>query len=466
MNAQKTPTRQRFTDHVLIGKDILELLSSAMYVDPLSIFREYIQNSADAIDEARQESLYHGPKQPRIDITLDPRNRTARIRDNGIGLKSSIFTKRMTSLGASKKRGSGARGFRGVGRLSGLGYCQELVMRSKAAEDDLVCEIRWDCRRFREILRDNAFGGNIDELVWEVVSLEALDPKDYPDHFFEVEMLQVSRYKNDLLLNEDDLANYISQTGPVPFSPEFGLGTSINNRLQKFGVADSYKIFLNGSAEPVYRPFRDEFPLNPQLKDNFTEVEFHEVPAINDGLDAVGWVLHHSYRGALPDNSRVKGLRLRVGNIQVGDNAILQELFPEPRFNGWSVGEFHIIPSTRLVPNGRRDDFEQNTHYLNLQKHVTGVARGLAKTCRTVSSERNKQRQALHETTVNGCSIPPEVESFIAPEQRKLLSALPKPQAAVYNRLLPLIVRLSPTSKTAHRILAGVLDDLAATKAK
>ena len=33
-----------------IGKDILELLSSSMYVDPLSIYPEYVQNAADAID--------------------------------------------------------------------------------------------------------------------------------------------------------------------------------------------------------------------------------------------------------------------------------------------------------------------------------------------------------------------------------------------------------------------------------
>src|SRR3546814_19617948 len=35
-------------DLVVIGKDILELLSSAMYTDPLTIYREYVQNPADA----------------------------------------------------------------------------------------------------------------------------------------------------------------------------------------------------------------------------------------------------------------------------------------------------------------------------------------------------------------------------------------------------------------------------------
>lgn len=40
-------------DRIVIGKDVLELVSSAMYVDPLTIYREYVQNAADSIDEAQ-----------------------------------------------------------------------------------------------------------------------------------------------------------------------------------------------------------------------------------------------------------------------------------------------------------------------------------------------------------------------------------------------------------------------------
>ena len=44
---------QGLADDIVIGKDILELLSSSMYVDPMTIYREYVQNAADSIDEAR-----------------------------------------------------------------------------------------------------------------------------------------------------------------------------------------------------------------------------------------------------------------------------------------------------------------------------------------------------------------------------------------------------------------------------
>src|SRR5205823_4780295 len=103
--------------------DVLELVSSAMYVDPLCIYREFIQNAADAIDEAELEGLYNEKEKPRIDVGLDLENRSIRIRDNGAGIPRRVASKRLTSLGNSKKRGTTARGFRGIGRLAGLAYC-------------------------------------------------------------------------------------------------------------------------------------------------------------------------------------------------------------------------------------------------------------------------------------------------------------------------------------------------------
>src|SRR5882757_1047604 len=117
---------------IIVGKDILDLISTSMYVDPLTVYREYVQNAADAIDEVR--ALGNGFKRDfgRVDISIDASNRTICIRDNGGGIKSDQFEERLTSFGASAKRGTRSRGFRGVGRLSALGYCQGLIFRSRA----------------------------------------------------------------------------------------------------------------------------------------------------------------------------------------------------------------------------------------------------------------------------------------------------------------------------------------------
>src|SRR5215469_15589388 len=91
------------SEPILVGKDILELVSGAMYVEPLTIFREYIQNAVDAIDEAKEAGLYGG-HQPRIDVYIDLVNRSIRIRDTGIGVKSRVFRRQLTAFGGSKKR--------------------------------------------------------------------------------------------------------------------------------------------------------------------------------------------------------------------------------------------------------------------------------------------------------------------------------------------------------------------------
>src|ERR1700722_12131516 len=136
---------------IVLGKDILELLSSSMYVDPMTIYREYAQNSADAIDDGR--GLLTPRTRGKLQINIDAVSRSVRIRDNGTGVAWPQFAERLSNLGASAKRGTTARGFRGVGRLAGLGYCQELIFRSRAQDEDLVSELRWDCRSLKSALR-------------------------------------------------------------------------------------------------------------------------------------------------------------------------------------------------------------------------------------------------------------------------------------------------------------------------
>ena len=134
-------TSYKLKDEIIIGKDILELLCNAMYVEPLTIYREYLQNSADSIDQGIKDGLLENHDKGRVDIKIDSINRIVTIRDNGVGLLNKDFEKRMTAFGASNKRDTDARGFRGVGRLSGIAYCRELIFRAKSKEDSKVLQL-------------------------------------------------------------------------------------------------------------------------------------------------------------------------------------------------------------------------------------------------------------------------------------------------------------------------------------
>jgi molecular chaperone HtpG len=383
---------QSISERPIVGKDVLELLSSSMYVNPLSIYREYVQNSADSIEEAGALGLLSPREMGKVEIKVDPDNRTVRIRDNGTGVSRAVFTRTLVALGASKKRGSKARGFRGVGRLAGLGYCKELVFRSKSEGEHEVNEMRWDCRRLKSILRDSSFRGDVEQLIQEVVRVQPSAAKDAHGHFFEVELSGIVRHGDDRLMNSEAIRDYLSQVAPVPFSPSFTFGKPIEEMLRDGIGLGSVRIYLNGEDQPLFRPHRDTFEARKGVSDRFLDVQFFEIKGNDGELAAKGWVLDHGYFGAIDTAASIKGLRLRNGNMQIGESDMLGELFPEARFNSWHVGEFHVLDE-RILPNGRRDHFEQNTHFNNLLGQLRPIAQDLSRRCRKSSIRRNIVRQ-------------------------------------------------------------------------
>jgi molecular chaperone HtpG len=411
---------RKIDDEIAIGKDVIELITGAMYVNPMCFFREYVQNAADSIDQARAAGLYDsGSVAPVVAIKTNLGERSLIIRDTGAGLPRSTFSKRLSAIGASQKRGTKARGFRGVGRLCGLGYCQELIFRSRAPGENVVSEMIWDGRRLRELLRSREFAGGLADLVRECASVSTAPAIDQPAHFFEVELRRVARHRNDMLLHAGEIRAYLEQVAPVPFHRDFSLGPEITKKLEEHGIRSDLAILIDGHCDPVTRPFRDEFALNDRLSDSFRSVDFFEIPGISEGIDAIGWTLTHSCLGGIPQRLGIGGIRARVGNIQVGGAALLEHCFPEQRFNSWYVGEVHVLGKA-LVPNARRDDFEANAAYGNLQVQISQIGRGFAKRCRELSSQRNQiklardtlfRAQLLEETFLHDRAHPAIVRS-------------------------------------------------------
>jgi len=387
-NYQKPPAALPLECDMRVSKDIFELLSIAMYPDPLALYREYIQNAADAVEQGIREGIYSARKSPRIDVVIDVDKRNIKIRDNGVGISNRDFVGILTALGGSAKRGANARGFRGVGRLAGLGFCQELVMSSKSVSDSQVYRLTWDCKKLKQLLRDPQCKEDLNGVARQIVKLIHLPAKG-DEHFFEVELRNVVRFRNDLLLNEAEVSSYLSQVAPVPFSPMFRFGEELNAQLTSQAALQTFCVFINSGKEPLFRPFQDEFDVRKGLKDKFSSVDFFPIEGVSGDRDAFGWILHHSYLGAIPDRLGIKGLRLRSGNIQVGDAKLFEEAFIESRFNSWSVGELHTT-SNNLLPNGRRDALEFNIHAQNLFTKLQPLTKQIATKCRVSSAARVK----------------------------------------------------------------------------
>jgi hypothetical protein len=253
-----------------------------------------------------------------------------------------------------------------------------------------VCEVTWDGRRLRAALADHA-AGDLASVVSTVVDVRLRSAgEDEPGRFFEVEIGKVVRQRGDRLLDPGAVRAYLSQVAPVPFSAAFRHGAAITDALRAAGPVGELTVTVNGS-EPITRPHLDTVDLGGSSTD-IHELTLIELPGVDGGLAAVGWFAHHDYRGAIPSAALVKGVRVRVGNVQVGDQTILEQIFPEDRFNSWTIGEVHIL-DRRVVPNGRRDEFEANTHYANIVNQLSPIGRDIARRCRTSSNLRSKLRE-------------------------------------------------------------------------
>lgn len=354
------------------------------------------------------------------------------------------------------------------------------------------------------MLRDPRDQASLEEAIKAIAEIRILNSHSYPDHFFEVELRKVARLTNDALLNEQAVREYLAQVAPVPFAPHFSLGREVASTLE--GVVDSrtYEIYLG--KEQIYRPFADTFSLNASLVDRFSEVQKVTLTNVDGDVGAVGWIMHHSYLGSIPRRSLVGGLRIRAGNVQVGGSDILAMSFPEPRFNSWCVGELHVV-DRRITPNGRRDDFEPNTHYHHFISQLIPLLRDLTKIIRGRSSVRQvarsgqfvaeKAEQAGHlalkrnsapyvikfaEKRLNGAITELTTalrDSGIADDEKRRLSErlrvltdilkrlqrkkrkVPRGATAkAYTRVLELIYLHSSNTKDAHRLAEKIVRDL------
>lgn len=388
-------------DAVRVGKDVIEILTAGMYVSPVTIYREYIQNAADSIDAARTEGTLGRGQRGAVSITFDHAARAVTLRDNGAGIAAKDASDILLAIGGSAKRGTNARGFRGVGRLSGLAYCRVLQFRTKAAGERKITSVTWDCRALRERLADAAFGGDLRRIIADSVTLSEEKNEDSREHFFEVRLNDIARLRNDALLNEKQIVHYLAQVAPLAFDAEFSFAPKIEQRLA--GVGRPVPINLTVAGEAVHRPYKDKLPFpNAAHMLHIRDIEFVEFADVDGGAGAVGWIGHHDYVRSLPVALGVRGLRARYGDIQVGEPNLFEDSFKEARFNGWTVGELHIL-DRRIVPNARRDNFEVNHHYYNLLVQLGPLAAKITQRCRSASVARNAAqivRNIIAATTV------------------------------------------------------------------
>ena len=378
---------QRFENfQIPVGPSILALVTRGLYDNPMVIYREYLQNAIDAL------VAYDEGARSRIAITIDRRQRRVEILDYGPGLSYQACLDNLLPIAHSGKVTGHDRGFRGIGRLSGLAFAGSVTFLTRSRVCDPVTKVVWSSASHVDWNNPSVLTAKAGENIVNVVEV----PGDgYPEHFFQVEVGDVTRQAAELLLNHDAVRAYIGEVCPVPMNPGFPFARQVEDLFGHGAGLHVREVTVGNDPEPVCRPYGARMELAPGREDYFGEFEEIRIPNLEgSGEAAVGWLAHTSYKGAIPKGNGVRGIRARAGNIQIGDEKVFDHLFVEARFNRWCVGELHVV-DPRVVVNTRRDYFEANPHLRNLENHLGPIFQRLSAKCRSSSGVRNKTRKLL-----------------------------------------------------------------------
>ncbi len=341
-----------------IGKNILDNLTTGMYSDSRVIYREYIQNACDQIDLAvKMDILAQGEGQ--VDILIDNSKRYISILDNATGVKSESFIEDLGDIANSNKQIGQNKGFRGIGRLCGLAYCKTLKFKTSYLGESVASIMTCDAKKMREMLVENK-KYTIDE-IWEAIVKYDTKPEEEDKHYFEVEMIDINRENTDLL-NEKRIKEYLNFVAPVPYKNTFILRSSIYAHARDIGcVIDEYCVQING--QQIFKEYttkiKEQSGANLKNYDDISKLEFKDFYDEDGHLLAWMWYGLSRFEKSIPKVNQMRGLRVRSGNIQIGNDDVVQNLFKENRGNYYFVGEI-FAEDDKLIPNSQRDYFNEN----------------------------------------------------------------------------------------------------------
>lgn len=413
------------------GKFLLEILTRGMYSNPMHVYREYIQNSSDAIDKAVEAGIISA-SESEIHIDIDSRERRISIRDNGIGIPQAIAQVKLLNVGASDKDGTTERGFRGIGRLGGLAYASQVQFITSAAGDTTKTIMTCDCDRMQQLLqKTNSETTDIME-TFKAISTFEQTPEDANSHYFEVILTGVPIESG--LLDEPVAMRYLAETAPVDFnSQQFMQARKIREKFAGEGFPITcYRILRGARKQPIFKLYSRSMSTGKQERtkdtDYIRDVEFVYEKAADGKPLYMGWIAITDFSGSISDES-IQGIRFRKGNILVGNNETFAKFFPlsaleGSRANKCFAGEIHTLHEG-LVPNSQRDDFEPSPIYNEMKDALTVWAGSINKKYRRGTSEATSALRNLNRLNEEQAKLEEKIESgaITSDEKREQVSA-------------------------------------------
>lgn len=370
------------THSTVVGKDILEMLMFSLYPEAETIYREYLQNACDSINEAVETGLLDRSEDGHVYINIDKFHQKVTITDKGTGISAKEAEARLKDIAAGyKKHKESAAGFYGIGRLVGAGYCKELSFKTSAYGENVASEIVFDVEKIRDILNDDENNFSASEVIDAVTTFNNTIPESEEEHYFVVTLTDIlPEYPK--LLDEELIRKYLVQVAPIPFLPEFKNNlilphtTGENEKyLKYYKQLNSIHVSLNNNVD-----IKKQYSLIVDgTGDEIGKLRFFSLSDPLYGDLAWGWYAITPFDKAIPDtdpctNTPVltRGIRLRVHNIQIGNENFFDgtTYFRQARSNKYFNGEIHVI-NAKIKPTTDRSDLAPSKEALRLKELIS-----------------------------------------------------------------------------------------------
>lgn len=326
----------------IIGKNVIESLTTGMYENPLFVYREYIQNAADAVDHAVKAGVLQKGEET-ISVRIDNERQEIIIEDNATGIESVKAFSILRNIAKSTKQKGIDKGFRGIGRLGGLAYCQKLTFETSCKGEDVKSIVTWDAEKLQELINDTEDKSSGEEVVKEVTSFDS-KKEDKEEHYFKVIMEDVTLGD---LLNIDEVTNYLQMVAPIDINSSFLYKKEIQKYMNEFQLSvDTYNIYING--DQIFKPYNSKIYSfdkagNKKTAGNVYKVNFFNRKSASGEPLFWGWFSMTSLEGQIPSANLARGIRLRSANIQIGDSEICKKFFTntsDQRFSFYFLGSY------------------------------------------------------------------------------------------------------------------------------
>lgn len=323
-----------------IGAFLLESITTGLYRQPLNAIREYIQNEIDA-----------DPQPDYIDILVKKEARKMAIIGDGAGMdQKELFLAK--KVGISNKNRKQHAGFRGIGIWAGVSVCREMRVTTKKKESRKFLVLRVNCDGLRKDVKEGT-----KTLIQALKDHVSYGEFDAPQKFVNKRGTHVELNgilpEAETLLDKNEVRRYVSQTAPVPISPDCSLHDDIEKLLQD-NVAGYQTFKIRVEGKEVYRP--------PTLKKSDLDLMGpYEFAFTDDGGHVKGfaWVCQNREPRVISsdDNKRIV---FKAKGITIGDrDAILRYVHRARPLLDRTVGEVHVLDED-IIPNTERSDFEAN----------------------------------------------------------------------------------------------------------